>query len=94
MASHMLEKEDHARDAAFNKALHGQSAKNQGGISSLLSKNKDAQKEALHEYFRHWDNKPASTETEEIRNARKQEYATLTRQYDLQFLYSDHLGLN
>lgn len=46
-------------------------------------RNKDAaaQKAAVDEYFKHWDNKLAATETEEVRKARRDEYATLTRQY-------------
>lgn len=74
-----LEKEDHVRDAEFNKALHGQSAQSRGGLLAM-KKNKDAQKAAVDEYFKHWDNKPASDETEETRKARRDEYATLTRQ--------------
>ena len=76
-----LEREDHARDAAFNKALHGKSAQARGGIAAMRSKDAVAQKAAVEEYFKHWDNKAAATETEEIRKARRDEYATLTRQF-------------
>lgn len=62
-----LEGEDHNRDAAFNKVLHGKSAAERGGIRSMLKKDPAAQKAAIEEYFKHWDNKAASTETEEIR---------------------------
>ena len=75
-----LEQENHARDAAFNKAMHGTSAQSKGGITSMLTKNRDAQKAAVDEYFQHWDHKPAETETEETREARRSQYATLTRQ--------------
>jgi sterol 24-C-methyltransferase len=75
-----LEKEDHARDKDFAKALHGQTTSSQG-ISAILGKDRSAQKAAVDEYFKHWDNKPAETETDETREARKAEYATLTRQY-------------
>jgi sterol 24-C-methyltransferase len=81
MAPIALEKEDHARDAQFNKALHGKSAGNQGGITAMLGKDQAAQKAAVSEYFKHWDNKAAEVETEETRKARRDEYATLTRQY-------------
>ena len=81
MAPSALEKEDHVRDAQFNKALHGKSAQAKGGISSMLSKDNSAQKAAVDEYFQHWDKKPASEETEETRAARREQYATLTRQY-------------
>ena len=97
MAPIALENEDHGRDAAFNKVLHGKSAEERGGIRSMLKKDPAAQKAAIEEYFKHWDNKAASTETEEIREvcrypfsilpmlilsqSRKAEYATLTRQW-------------
>ncbi|KIY02672.1 uncharacterized protein Z520_01137 [Fonsecaea multimorphosa CBS 102226] len=77
----VLEKEDHARDAAFNKALHGKSVEASGGLMAMRTKDKAAQKAAVDEYFKHWDNKSAATETEEIRKARRDEYATLTRHY-------------
>ena len=76
-----LEAEDHARDAAFNKALHGKSAEARGGFSAMRNKDNAAQKAAVEEYFKHWDNKLAANETEEDRKARRDEYATLTRQY-------------
>jgi sterol 24-C-methyltransferase len=59
-----LEKEDHARDAAFMKALHGKSTEATGGFSAILSKNKEAQKLAVDEYYKHFDNKHAETETD------------------------------
>lgn len=77
----LLEKEDKERDAAFNKALHGKSSDARGGFAAMRSKDAAAQKEAVDEYFKHWDNKLASVETEEVRKARRDEYATLTRQY-------------
>lgn len=76
-----LEQEDHARDAAFNKILHGTSAEKRGGMMAMLRKDAGSQKAAVDEYFKHWDNKAADVETEEVRKARRDEYATLTRQY-------------
>ncbi|KAJ9611277.1 Delta(24)-sterol C-methyltransferase [Cladophialophora chaetospira] len=76
-----LEQEDHARDAAFYKALHGKSVEARGGLAAMRNKDKEAQKAAVDEYFKHWDNKDAATETEEVRKARRDEYATLTRHY-------------
>jgi len=76
-----LEAENHARDAAFNKALHGKSAEARGGFSAMRNKDHAAQKAAVDEYFKHWDNKLAANETEEDRKARRDEYATLTRHY-------------
>lgn len=75
-----LEKEDKQRDAAFNKALHGQSALAKGGIAAMFSKDKEAKKLAVDEYFKHFDNKRAENETAADREARTKEYATLTRQ--------------
>jgi sterol 24-C-methyltransferase len=75
-----LEREDKKRDAEFNKVLHGKSAANRGGFMSMLGKESAAKKEAVDEYFKHWDNKAANVETEEVRKARRDEYATLTRQ--------------
>jgi sterol 24-C-methyltransferase len=62
-----LEQENHERDAAFNKAMHGQSAKARGGMTAMLKKDTAAQKAAVDEYFKHWDNKAAADETEETR---------------------------
>jgi hypothetical protein len=81
MAPIALETEDHARDAAFNKAMHGTSAGERGGMMSMIKKDKVAQKAAVDEYFKHWDNKGAAEETPEVREARRAEYATLTRHY-------------
>ena len=58
-----LEKEDHRRDADFNKALHGSSAQAGGGISAMFAKNRDAKKLAVDEYFKHFDQKTAADET-------------------------------
>ena len=74
------EKEDKSRDAAFSKVMHGQ-ATQRGGLASMFGKDAASKKEALDEYFKHWDNKSAEVETDETRKARREEYATLTRQY-------------
>lgn len=66
-----LEQEDHSRDAAFNKAMHGTSAKARGGMTAMLQKDKAAQQAAVDEYFKHWDNKAAADETEETRKVRR-----------------------
>jgi len=81
MAPIALETEDHARDAAFNRAMHGKSASANAGMMSMIKKDRVAQKAAVDEYFKHWDNKTAADETPEIREARRAEYATLTRHY-------------
>jgi sterol 24-C-methyltransferase len=77
----VLEREDHQRDADFNKAMHGKSALASGGVRAMFAKrNNEAQKAAVDEYFKHWDNKAAKDETADDRAARTAEYATLTRQ--------------
>jgi sterol 24-C-methyltransferase len=63
MAPAKLEQEDHTRDAAFNKAMHKDSAGATGGFSAMMKKDKTAQKAAVDEYFKHWDNKTAKDET-------------------------------
>lgn len=80
MSPAKLEKEDHARDAAFNKAMHGKSSGAEGGFAAMRNKDAKAHQLAVDEYFKHWDNKAAAVETEETREARRAEYATLTRQ--------------
>jgi sterol 24-C-methyltransferase len=78
----LLEREDHKRDADFNKAMHGKSAMATGGIRAMMAKkSNEAQKAAVDEYFKHWDNKAAKDESAEDRAARTAEYATLTRHY-------------
>jgi sterol 24-C-methyltransferase len=76
-----LETEDHARDAAFNKAMHGKSAEERAGLLAIMKKDKLAQQAAVDEYFKHWDNKKAGDETSDTREARRNEYATLTKHY-------------
>lgn len=67
MAPIALETEDHSRDAAFNKALHGKSVDSPGGFRSMITKDHSAHQAASDEYFKHWDNKPADNETPTIR---------------------------
>lgn len=47
--------------------MHKDSANAQGGFSAMMKKDKVAQKAAVDEYFKHWDNKAAKDETEETR---------------------------
>lgn len=62
-----LEAQDRERDAAFNKAMHGNSATATGGIRAMFAKGSDAKNAAVDEYFKHFDNKAAKDETEETR---------------------------
>ena len=77
MAPIALEREDHVRDSAFNKAMHGQSAKERAGMLAMLKKDKLAQQAAVEEYFKHWDDKTAGEETEEIRKVCIRDRTTL-----------------
>lgn len=70
MAPTKLEQENHARDADFNKAMHKDSSAATGGFSAMMKKDKVAQKAAVDEYFKHWDNKAAADETKEDREVR------------------------
>jgi hypothetical protein len=65
-----LEREDHKRDAAFAKAMHGKSSKAAPGIAAMFSKGSEAKKLAVDEYFKHWDNQAAKDETPEQRAVR------------------------
>ncbi|KAK9353545.1 S-adenosyl-L-methionine-dependent methyltransferase [Lipomyces doorenjongii] len=75
------QKQDRARDAQFKTALHGKNSTSKTGFVAAISKNADAQKAAVAEYFKHWDNKRPSTETEDDKKTRLEEYATLTKHY-------------
>ncbi|MCJ1463170.1 Delta(24)-sterol C-methyltransferase [Pseudocyphellaria aurata] len=79
MAPIALEIENHSRDAAFNKVMHGKMEEK--GFRSMMSKDHVAHKLAVDEYFKHWDNQSADSETPEVRESRRKEYATLTRHY-------------
>ena len=76
-----LEPQDFKRDADFKNALHGKTGQSANYYMNMLGKNKEAQKEAVDEYFKHWDNKAAKDETDADRESRRAEYATLTRHY-------------
>lgn len=76
-----LEPQDLKRDAEFKRALHGKTGQDSNSFMNIIRKNKDAQKVAVDEYFKHWDNKAAVDETAGTREERRKEYATLTRQY-------------
>ncbi|TGO52599.1 hypothetical protein BCON_0138g00170 [Botryotinia convoluta] len=77
----VLEPQDLNRDSAFKQALHGQTGQTNRSFMNLIHKDKNAQKLAVDEYFKHWDNKVAKDETSLDRDARRKDYATLTRHY-------------
>jgi sterol 24-C-methyltransferase len=72
MAPTALEQENLSRDADFNKAMHGKSAKSRGGFAAMSGKDTAAQKAAVDEYFKHWDNKGHEEETAETREVSAQ----------------------
>jgi sterol 24-C-methyltransferase len=63
MAATKLEREDHSRDAAFNKAMHKTSFGAAGGFSAMMKKDQAAHKVTVDEYFKYWGNKFAKDET-------------------------------
>jgi sterol 24-C-methyltransferase len=83
MAPTKLETEDHSRDAAFNKAMHKDSSNAEGGFRAMVKKDKAAQKAAVDEYFKHWDNKSAKDETDADREVCCQFQINTQLQYSL-----------
>jgi sterol 24-C-methyltransferase len=69
-----------ARNSTFDKILHGGSSESRGGLRAMMGKDRGANEAAVNEYFQHWDNKTAQDETEAVRQARTDDYASLTRQ--------------
>ena len=67
MAPVSLEQENHVRDAEFKKAMHGKSAAEKSQFMAMMKKDSTSNKAAVDEYFRHWDNKAAATETAQDR---------------------------
>lgn len=72
-----------AKNMAFDRVLHKNSSNSQGGLRAMVNKDNEAHKAAVVEYFRHWDDKKAEDETEAVRQARVDDYASLTRQYGI-----------
>lgn len=58
------------RHTTFENIMHKKTAQTDGGFSAMLKKDKDAQRAAVADYFQHWDNKEAKTETEADRFVR------------------------
>jgi sterol 24-C-methyltransferase len=79
-SSKALIKADQVKNSAFDSALHRGSTNSQGGLSAMMNKNNAARTVAMGEYFHHWDNQKAEDETEAVRQARTEDYASLTRQ--------------
>ena len=77
MAPIALETEDHSRDAAFNKIMHGKSADERAGFRAMMKKDPVSQKAAVEEYFKHWDNKSATSETAEVREVNYSAFSPL-----------------
>ena len=78
MASRLAPK-DFKADAEFAKVLHGDGQ--HGGYSALLGKDREAQQAAVDGYFKHWDNKGPQQETEADKQARLDDYSSLTKHY-------------
>ncbi|KAI9667973.1 MAG: hypothetical protein M1821_000793 [Bathelium mastoideum] len=67
--------------SAFDGALHRGSANSQGGFRAMVSKDKTFYELAMSDYFKHWNDKDAEHETDDVRRARRENYSNLTRQY-------------
>ena len=65
------------RQAEFTKELHGDDIGSKTGLSALISKNKNAQKEAVDKYLKHWDGKL----DEDAENRRLDDYNESTHNY-------------
>lgn len=57
-----------AKDMTFEQIMHKKTAEGKVGFTAMLGKDKEAQKAASADYFRHWDNKAAKDETKETRD--------------------------
>ncbi len=67
VSTNVLQTENHKQDKEFAKAMHGGSSQKKGGFTAWMDKDHKAQQIAVDEYFKHWDNKTAEDETEEVR---------------------------
>ncbi|CUS23430.1 LAQU0S10e00210g1_1 [Lachancea quebecensis] len=65
------------RQATFAKELHGDDVGSKTGLKALLSKNRDAQQEAVTKYLRHWDGKT----DKEAEQRRLDDYNEATHSY-------------
>lgn len=65
--ANVLQPENHEQDKAFGQAMHQKSSTKKGGFSAWMNKDHKAQKLAVDEYFKHWENVNPEEETEEIR---------------------------
>lgn len=66
-----------AREATFEKILHKNTGTRNVGMAAMLKKDHEAQQAASNDYFRHWDNKTAQVETEEIRAVSSRSHESL-----------------
>lgn len=80
MASTAMISYDEAKNSAFDKVLHRESGKSQGGFRAMIKKDNAANSAAVDEYFQFWDGKKAEDEVDAIRQDRTDNYAAITRQ--------------
>jgi sterol 24-C-methyltransferase len=79
MSEFKLAPKEYQKDADFAKALHGSGERK--GFGAVLNKDRAAQQAAVDGYFKHWDNKGPTEETEEDKKARLDDYSNLTKHY-------------
>lgn len=89
-----LEPQDWERDAAFKQALHGKTAEERNSFMAMLKKDPKAQKAAVDEYFKHWDNKDSKDETPEIREVSISTSPRALAQLGMQSCIADNSGLH
>lgn len=80
MVQNTLITAEDAKNSAFDSILHGSSNNAKGGLRAMVGKDTDANSAAIKQYFQHWDDKRVEDETDEVRQARTDDYASLTRQ--------------
>lgn len=50
-----LEAQNHPRDAAFAKSLHGLDAEQRAGLRAMLTKDTSTMIIVINDYFKHWE---------------------------------------
>jgi sterol 24-C-methyltransferase len=74
--------ENYAKDLAFSKKLHGEEVVDSTGLfGKIVSKDRDAHEAVVKSYTSFWKTEDPQAETEDDKNARSSEAATLTNTY-------------
>ncbi|CAG8493190.1 2990_t:CDS:2 [Cetraspora pellucida] len=73
--------ESHANDLEFSKALHDHDTARNGLLSTILSKDKTAFETVVNNYMGYWVEKDPVTESEDDKEARRNNYTNMTNSY-------------